>query len=281
MGKYLPCKLNTHMKLAVSNIAWPIDLNRQMYKNLQDLGIEALEIAPTKIWPDIYAADQTSVQDFLIEIQSYNLKVCGFHSLLYGTENLSIFAKNEDRIKTINYLKKLAELCHLTGGKTLVFGSPVARQKEHLHYNQALEQATEFFQELLSHCTKYNVVFVIEPLSTELCDFINNTTEALELITQVNHPKFQAHFDLQALIAADEINLNTFQNSQKHIKHFHINGTNLGPLKEEDKELHNKVTKLIHEIDYSNYISLEQRPDKDNPIKTCLDSIKIMRKYYV
>ncbi len=40
------------MKLSVSNIAWDISYNEEMYGYLDEIGFSGLEIAPTKIIPD-------------------------------------------------------------------------------------------------------------------------------------------------------------------------------------------------------------------------------------
>ena len=39
------------MRVAVSNIAWPAELDAEAYALLAGMGVEGIEIAPTRVWP--------------------------------------------------------------------------------------------------------------------------------------------------------------------------------------------------------------------------------------
>ena len=50
----------------------------------------------------------------------------GFHSS-FNRPDLKFFKDKESRLKTIEYLKKLSELCQELGGSQIVLGSPANR----------------------------------------------------------------------------------------------------------------------------------------------------------
>ena len=52
------------MKLAVSNIAWPAELDAAVLAFLAANGIGAIEVAPTRVWPHWKGINPTSVREF-------------------------------------------------------------------------------------------------------------------------------------------------------------------------------------------------------------------------
>lgn len=268
------------MKLAVSHIAWPTELDEQIWPLLAQIGISALELAPTKIWPDIFRAKPKDAKEYIEKIGQYSLRVVGFHALLYDMNKLSIFGSPEIQKQTQDYLLQLAKICHWLGGKTLVFGSPQCRRKGDLSEEESQNKAAQFFKNLLNKCGSYDIIFVIEPLGESETDFITSAKSALDLIKKVNHPKFQGHLDTKALAEAGEIRQEVFEEFKPYLKHFHVNGPGLVTLDESDKIEHKKIANMLKNIGYKNYVSLEQKPTKNSPIESCLHSIKVMKKYY-
>jgi len=268
------------MKFAVSNIAWPTEKRKEILPLLKQAGVSAVELAPTKIWPDIFKVTQKDTDIFLREIEKYELKVAGFHALLYGKDDLSIFGNSLVKKFTMDYLVKLAEICSLLGGKNLVFGSPGCRRRGNLTEEKAQNYVADFFHELSNRCKELNVVFVIEPLGSSEADFINSVVSALQLIHKVGHPGFQGHLDAKSLAEAGEINEATFMDYKPVLKHFHVNDSDLEPLDANDRIGHKRMGRLLKDIGYKGYISLEQRATPVEPIEVCMNSIRLMKGYY-
>lgn len=268
------------MKFAISNIAWPNEKTEQMLPLLKQAGISGLEVAPTKIWPDIFKTTAEEAKAFVSSINRYGLQFVGFHALLYGQKDLSIFGTPEVKEKTLAYLRQLAKICFWCGGGVLVFGSPQGRRKGTLSNEEAEEQAIDFFRKLLLPCDDWDAVFVIEPLGKSEADFVTSAEEALSLIQKINHHKFQGHLDAKALAEAEEINEEIFKEYSPVLRHFHVNDPGLRALDKEDKIGHRQIGRMLKSIGYQGYISLEQRTTVENPINRCLESINIMRSYY-
>lgn len=59
------------MKLAISNIAWSNVLNEQMYQTMADMGFAGIEIAPTKLFPDIPYEQLETAAEWSVKMQEH------------------------------------------------------------------------------------------------------------------------------------------------------------------------------------------------------------------
>ena len=85
------------MKTAISNIAWEPELDKSMYTFLQNVGVDGIEIAPTRIFPNNPYEYKSEVSEFSKKLwQQYRLKVASIQSIWFGhSEN--IFDSSEER----------------------------------------------------------------------------------------------------------------------------------------------------------------------------------------
>ena len=143
------------MKLAVSNIAWKDSDFHKFYELISLLNCSGVEVAPSKIWKDIYQINDQDKLHFKSEINKYDLEFLGFHSLLYERNDLQIFKNEESRKKTKDYLFKLVDLCSSLNGKTLIFGSPKNRNK--FDNKNTDDIAKNFFYDLSDYAKKSGI----------------------------------------------------------------------------------------------------------------------------
>ena len=52
------------MKLAVSSIAWEPEEDESVAETLMELGVEGVEVAPTKIWPQPLRATDREIEAY-------------------------------------------------------------------------------------------------------------------------------------------------------------------------------------------------------------------------
>ena len=117
------------MKLAISNIAWLAEEEGIVLPILKDYDVNGIEIAPTKYWHNLIEA---TPGDFLNKKKFLNaagFEVPAAQALLYGHPELTIFADEESRNRTLNYLVQVGGLCSQMGIRVLVFGSPANRRR--------------------------------------------------------------------------------------------------------------------------------------------------------
>src|SRR5260370_41371922 len=71
------------MNLAVSNIAWPAGLDAAVYPMLAANGIQAVEIAPTRIWPHWQGITAGAVRVVRRTVEDAGLRVSSLQSILF------------------------------------------------------------------------------------------------------------------------------------------------------------------------------------------------------
>jgi sugar phosphate isomerase/epimerase len=273
------------LNLAVSNIALPALAHADYFPALKELGFSKIEVAPSRRWLNTWHELTTSeIRDYHHEINIAGLEVCGLHSLFFDHPELSIFGNSDIKRQTSEFLIHLSKVCRDLGGKTLIFGSPSARNRHQLSESSAFEQACDFLSTLCSKIEPHNTILCVEPLSRQDSNFLNTVQESLCLVTTIKSPALKLQIDLRAMVASDEINQSMVSNISPFLCHVHVNASDLGVLKAEDVLHCENLLKLLYQNSYSGSLSLEQRmvdPDDIlNPIKTSASFIKnIISKY--
>ena len=85
------------MKLSISNIAWGIEHDAEMYQYLQKVGFQGLEIAPTRIYPENPYDKLSEAKDWASEMkEKYGLEIPSMQSIWYGHQE-KIFGTKEER----------------------------------------------------------------------------------------------------------------------------------------------------------------------------------------
>ncbi len=176
-------------KSAVSNIALPAYDHEAELGRLRDLGMEGLEVAPSRVWRDTWhgltAAD---VSTYRHAVETAGLRVVGLHSLFFDQPGLGLFKAPEIRRQSLDFLEHLSGVCRDLGGRTLIYGSAPARRRGDLPLEDAYAEAIGFFGDLSRRVEDHGTCFCFEPLGPDEADFINSAFDALNVVEAVNHP---------------------------------------------------------------------------------------------
>ena len=107
---------------AISNIALPAYDHAAELGRLRDLGMEGLEVAPSRVWRDTWhgltAAD---VSAYRHAVETAGLRVVGLHSLFFDQPDLGLFKAPEIRRQSLDFLEHLSAVCRDLGGRTLIY----------------------------------------------------------------------------------------------------------------------------------------------------------------
>jgi sugar phosphate isomerase/epimerase len=270
-------------KLCVSNIGLsPLDHEDELY-HLPDMGIEALEVAPSRVWQDTWQGLSSSrVEHYRRVIEAAGLKVAGLHSLFWDQPDLGLFLGRENREKTLDFLTHLSRVCADLGGKTLIYGSAPARRRGELPIADADTECIDFFGELAERISGHGTCFAFEPLDQETTDYIHTLKHAVRIVDAVANQALRTHFDAKALVAAEEANEESFRLASASAVNFHANEPDLGVLGTSHKIDHAELGRLLKGIDYQGYVSIEQRMlNADAPLKDVGESARILRQCYL
>src|SRR3546814_559040 len=98
------------MRIAVSNIAWDAASDDAVLGLLPGLGVDAVEVAPTRLWPDWNGATAAGAAIALRDLQNRHLTCSSMQALLFGRPDLRLFGTVAEREALIAHLERVADL---------------------------------------------------------------------------------------------------------------------------------------------------------------------------
>lgn len=245
------------MKLAVSNIAWDIHNDPNIFSLLRKNGVQGIEIAPTKVWPDWNGANSSSAKKYRKRLFNEGFEVPALQAILFGKPELQLFVP-EAKHALIEHIKYVSELGSVLGARVLVFGAPKNRRKGQLSTNEALKYAAEIMREIGEICSEFGVCIGWEHNPIEYgCDFITNAADARGFIDLIDSSGIQLHLDSAGLHMCGG-NINEIIRSIGPFAHYHISEPMLAPLVGGVID-HKASLQTLRDISYKNWISIEMK----------------------
>lgn len=268
------------MNISISNIAWEPDDNEEIARVLQNHRVNAIEVALTKIHPS-KEFSESILKEYRTYWESKGVRIVALQSLLFGHPALSIFGTTEIQNKTKDQLKRVMHSASLLGATVLVFGSPHNRKRNTLSFEQAVQNASEFFSEVGDIAQSYGVTLAIEPNPPQYgCDFLTNTQEVLAFVQKVNHPHIKLNLDSGILYMNDENISKEIRASARELVHFHVSEPQLAPIGTDDVP-HTEIAQVLRDIHYAGFVSIEMKcPENPNRIKTITQALEFVRHTY-
>jgi D-psicose/D-tagatose/L-ribulose 3-epimerase len=247
------------MKIAISNIAWEAGETDRVAEIMASRQIAGVEIAPTKIWPDLSLADDSSIYACRDWWEMRGIRIVALQSLLFGRPDLNMFGTAEVRHSMLDYLGSAIRISALLGARVLVFGSPKNRQAGSMHPPAAMKAAVEFFSSLGAMAHASGVCIGLEP-NPEVygCDFIRTSQEALRLVKDVAHPGFRVHLDTAILQMSGERFEDAVEQCFDYLVHVHISEPMLSIVGEGHTN-HLHMAHALRSFGYRNWVSIEMR----------------------
>ena len=270
------------MKLAISNIAWTPEENERVIEVIQNHGIAGIEVAPTLLFAkpgEVGVEEAVRVREFW---KGKGLSLVAMQALLFGHPELVIFKDEESRDLTATYLAKMIALAGHLGVKALVFGSPANRKIDGLAAHKVREISRTFFRKLATVATQHNTTFCIEPNAAAYgCDFITNTSEAVELVRDVDHPGFKVHLDAGVMTLNGESYEGVLEKAIPFLGHFHISEPHLQSITENVTD-HARLGRALRQLGYDGWISIEMKSGLGNDNVGVIDAcLEFTRRTYL
>ena len=164
------------------------------------LGYDGLELAPFTLGENPHLLGERERLALRRAAADAGIELTGLHWLLVTPEGLSITSSDEAvRVRTLEVMRRLVDLCASLGGRVLVHGSP--RQRLLGNEPQTAAWAREVFAAIAVDAEKAGVIYCVEPLAREETDFINTVAEAAALVTAVGSPAFKTMIDCRAAVS--------------------------------------------------------------------------------
>jgi D-psicose/D-tagatose/L-ribulose 3-epimerase len=250
------------MKLVVSNIAWTSEEEPDVAALLRSLGVQYVEVAPTRQWQDPTQTPVEELAAYRAFWAGYGIEVVAFQSMLFNRPDLKLFENESLRQETLEYLKRFIALAPQLGAGVMVFGSPKNRQKGQLPDTQAQAIAKDFFTELGDAATASQTYFCIEPNPMQYaCDFVTTAQQGIDFVKAVGNPGFGLHLDLAGMALAGDNVGESIRAAGPLLKHFHISAPFLEQVEARDDVPYAEAIEALRGVGYDRFVSIEMKPE--------------------
>ena len=269
------------MRVAISNIAWEVDQDPSIAALLSEHGIDAIDIAPGKYFPDPLKASDSDIVRVRRWWAGHGIEIVGMQALLFGTTGLNLFGTSASQLAMLHHLGGVCRIAAGLGATRLVFGSPKNRDRSGLDDAQTRLRATDFFQALGDIAIAQGVTICLEP--NPVCygaNFMTDSFETAEVAQAVNHPAIAMQLDTGALTLNGE---NPFQVLQQHaglIGHVHASEPNLLPLGDGTTD-HARMAEAIRRYLPRHIVTIEMLSSPHEPTEGAIGrALAVAQRYY-
>ena len=83
------------MRVAISNLAWDVSDDEKIVSLLNTYGIDAIDIAPGKYFPDFKTASVSEISLVRDWWADRGIAITGMQALLFGTSGLNMFGSDD------------------------------------------------------------------------------------------------------------------------------------------------------------------------------------------
>lgn len=250
------------MKLAISNIGWEARLDEAVYSLMKEYGFAGLEIAPTRIFPDMPYEKCREAAFWARKLKAvYGFEIPSMQSIWFGRKE-RIFGTEEERRSLLDYTKKAIAFATAIGCYNLVFGCPRNRNvPEETKEEVVKETELAFFQSLGEYAAVYGITIGMEanpPIYHT--NYLNETKEAITLIEKAASPGLGLNLDIGTMLQNEEP-AEEIVGRVKHISHVHISEPDLKPI--ERRKLHGQLRDILEAEGYAGFVSIEMGRQDD------------------
>lgn len=219
------------MRLAFSNIAWDPSEDAEVAGLLSRYGVDAIDVAPGKYFPDPANAGPAEVSSVRHWWEDRGVEITGLQSLLFGATGLNLFGPAKIQDAMLRHLDAVCRVAAGLGATRLVFGSPRNRDRTGVPDDQVLTTAVPFFRRLGGVAESSGVTICLEPNPARYgANFMTDSSGAAEVVRAVDHPAIRLQLDTGALQINGEDPAKVLGASADIVGHVHASEPELVPL---------------------------------------------------
>lgn len=259
------------MKLSISNIAWDVGEDSAVVELLHRHGIDAIDIAPGKYFPDPASTDEAHIAAVRQWWLDRGIAIIGMQALLFGTQGLNVFGPAPVQAAMLDHLGHVCRIGAGLGANLLTFGSPRNRDRSGLADAQALDIAVAFFRRLGDVATGTGVQVCLEPNPPEYgANFMVTAEETAAVVRRVDHPAIRMQFDTGAFAMTGEDTDGFLAKNASLVGHVHASEPNLVPLGDGATDHDGMARALGHWLP-ANIVTIEMVSTQGEPHPASID----------
>lgn len=239
--------------LAASNIGWAAQNDEKVYDLMKQLGYTALEIAPTRLFPQNPYDHLREASNFAVKMQEkYGMRIASLQSIWYGQTG-SIFDRAQAE-QLLAYTARAFDFARACRCKNMVFGCPRSRTVPEGH---SADEAEVFFKRVANIAMGKYVTFALEPNPPIYgTNYLNSTVETMQLVKKFRCIGIGVNLDLGAMVYNGE-SVEEIAPYMRFVSHIHISEPGLGPI--QPRPIHAELARLLQKIQYRNAVSVEMK----------------------
>jgi sugar phosphate isomerase/epimerase len=191
-------------------------------------GYDGLEIAPFTLSEEPHRMTAAEVSAFRRVAEEEGVIISGLHWLLAAPPGLSITSEDEDvAAATLEFGRRLVDLCVELGGTYLVHGSPAQRRLVTGRESEGRRRGQAYLAAVAKTAESAGVSYVIEPLSRLDTSFVTSVDEAIAMIGEIGSGALSTMVDCYAAASnGEDIPLLLSRWAGKAVRHLHFNDDN-------------------------------------------------------
>jgi sugar phosphate isomerase/epimerase len=269
------------MRVAISNIAWDVGEDSAVAHLLGGYGIDAIDVAPGKYFPDPGVATDIEIAEVRAWWAARGISITGMQALLFGTVGLNVFG---DEASVNALLLRLGAVCRIgsgLGATRLVFGSPKNRDRSGLPEELVQARALEFFTELGGLAESSGVVVCLEPNPPAYgANFMTTSLETAAVVRAVGHRAIRMQLDTGAITMNGEDVDAVVRECAEIIGHIHASEPNLVPLGEGGCD-HERAGAAVARHIPDRVVTIEMVGTSDEPHLQAIErALGVANRYY-
>lgn len=253
------------MRLAISNIAWDTSEDEEVAQLLNRYGIDAIDVAPGKYFPDPANASEGDIARVKARWAGRGMEITGMQALLFGTKGLNLFGPRAVQDAMLEHLAGVCRIGAGLGATRVVFGSPKNRDRSGLSDQGAKDVAASFFGRLGDIAASHGVAICLEPNPT--CygsNFMTTSVDTADVVQHVDHPAVRMQLDTGALTINAEDAAFVLGCFSHLIGHIHASERDLLPLGDADCD-HAGIHATLCQYLPGHVVSIEMLATRDEP----------------
>ena len=228
-------------------------------------GMDAIDIAPGKYFPQPSSATEKEILDVKHWWSARGVEITGMQALLFGTAGLNVFGTFEVQVALLDHLDGVCRIGGVLGATRIVFGSPKNRDRSGLDDAQTMEVATAFFRKVAQSAERHGVIVCLEPNPTRYgANFMCTSDETAAVVESIAHPSIKMQLDTGALTINGENPDAVLKAHSKLVGHIHASEPDLVPLGDGDTR-HDLMATAIAEYLPHHLVTIEMVATKTEP----------------
>jgi sugar phosphate isomerase/epimerase len=249
--------------------------------NIKSYGYAGVELAlnDTHLHPLKYTQNRLSeVKNFCSENDFPIVCVAAGGERLLSDEPFEpslINPEREGRAKRLDLIKRSMEVATYLEAPVLNINS--GKLKAEVNEEQAFEYLYTNLEELLRENSE--VILALEP---EPDFFIETSSDAVNLIQKINHPRFRLNLDIGHVFCSEENCYSAIEKALPYTKHIHIedikNGIHHHEIPGEGDINFEKLIGILKKSNYDHYVSVELHHHEDMWQRALKESIEYLNK---